>query len=113
MSCDQWLPFHRPAERLRHRCIEVGDEALDPLLEVLLRGEVTAAEEFADQDREPDLDLVEPGGVLGREMESDAVSGVAEERLTCCHRLEDAGFSLLPEVLVDAAEVGNEAGHAF
>ena len=67
-----------PAEWLGHRCIEVGnEEALDPLLERLLGGEVAAAEEFAHQDGEPDLDLVEPRGVFGREVESDPAAGVA------------------------------------
>jgi hypothetical protein len=52
----QWLAFHRPAERLCHCGIEVGDEALDPLLQMLLGGEVAAAKHFANRDREPDLD---------------------------------------------------------
>ena len=59
---------------------------------MLLGGEVAAAEEFADQDREPNLDLIEPRGVLGREVEGDAVTGIAQECLACRHRLEDAGF---------------------
>ena len=59
----------------------MGDEALDPLLEMLLGREVAAAEEFAHQDREPNFDLIEPRGVLGRELESDAVTGIAQKRL--------------------------------
>src|ERR1700712_3887101 len=55
--------------------------------------------------------LVKPGGMLGREMESDAVTGMAQERLARRHRLEDAGFPLLAEVVVDAAEVSHETGH--
>ncbi len=47
MSRRQRLAFHRPSERLRHRGIEVADEAFDPLLEMLLGREVAAAEEFA------------------------------------------------------------------
>jgi hypothetical protein len=43
----------------------MGNESVDPLLEMLLGGEVATAEELADQDREPDLDLVDPG--LSRE----------------------------------------------
>ena len=37
--------------------------------------------------------------------------GIAQECLACRHRLEDAGFPLLPEVVVDAAEISHEAGH--
>jgi hypothetical protein len=45
-----------------------------------------------------------------REVESDPVTGIAQERLACRHRLEDAGFPLLAEVFVDAAEISNQAG---
>jgi hypothetical protein len=113
ISCHQRPAFHRPAERLCHGSVEVGNEALDPLLEVLLGREVAAAEELADQDREPDLDLIDPRGVLGREVESDPVTGIAQERLACCHRLEDAGLSLLPEILLDTAKLRHEAGDPF
>src|ERR1700712_3201113 len=113
MSRRQQLAFHRPSERLRHCGIEVADEAFDPLLEMLLGREVAAAEEFADQDREPDLDLVEPRGVFRREVEGNAVSSIAQEALACRHRLKDAGFPLLAEVFVDAAEISNKAGDAF
>ena len=41
------------------------------------------------------LDLIEPRGVLGREVEGDAVTGIAQECLSCRHRLEDAGYPLL------------------
>jgi hypothetical protein len=35
-SCHEGLPVHRPSERLRHGGVEIGDETLDPLLEVVL-----------------------------------------------------------------------------
>src|SRR3954451_24588924 len=78
-----------------------------------LGGEVAAAEQLADQDRKPDLDLVDPRGVLGREVEGDPMIGVTQERLACRHRLENAGFSLLAEVMFDATEFCDQAGHAF
>jgi|ERR1019366_1939521 hypothetical protein len=34
-SCHQGFSFHRPFERLRHGRIEIGDEAFDPLLEMI------------------------------------------------------------------------------
>jgi hypothetical protein len=109
ISCHQRLAFHGSAERLCHRGIEVSDEALDPLPEMLLGGEVAAAEKPANQDREPDLDLLEPRsgsrprGVLGREVEGDPVTGIAQERLACRHRLKDAGFALLAKVFAPGA----------
>ena len=109
----QRLAFDGPAERLCHRGTEVGDEALNPLLEMLLGCEVAAAEKFADQDREPDLDLVEPRGVLGREVEGNAMTDIAQECLAGRHRLEDAGFPLLAEVFIDAAELCDQTDHSF
>jgi len=54
------LALHGPAEWLGHGGVEVGDEGLDPLLQVLFAGEIAAAQQLAHQDREPDLDLVDP-----------------------------------------------------
>ena len=35
-SCHEGFPFHGPAEGFRHGGVEVGDEALNPLLEMVL-----------------------------------------------------------------------------
>jgi hypothetical protein len=42
--------LHGPFERLRHRCVEVGDEILDPLLKMFLRREISPAQKLSDQD---------------------------------------------------------------
>jgi hypothetical protein len=94
ISRHQRLPFHRPAERLCHGGVEVRDQAFDPLLEVPLGREVAAAEEFTDQDRKPDLDLVDPARMLGCEVEGDAMTGI--DRRTCP---EPATEQTLPEGL--------------
>jgi hypothetical protein len=49
--------------------------------------------------------------MLGREVEGDAVVAIAQERLGCHHRLEDAGFSFLTQIFVDAAKVRHQADH--
>jgi len=49
-----------PAEWHCHCCIEVGDELLDFDAQGVLGSEVSTAKEFAREDGEPDLDLVEP-----------------------------------------------------
>jgi hypothetical protein len=72
-------------------------------LEILDGGEVAAAEHFAREDGKPHLDLVEPRGVLGREVEDDAMAGVAQEARARGHRLEDAVLAFDAEVAVDAA----------
>ena len=49
----------------------------------------------------------------GREVEGDPVIGIAQERLAARHRLENARFALLPEVVFNAAEPCDQADHAF
>jgi hypothetical protein len=51
--------------------------------------------------------------MLRREVESDAVAGVAKERLSRGHRVENAVFAFLAEIVVDATELSDEAHDAF
>lgn len=73
------LSVHGSAEGLGLDCAKVGDEGLDMLLEVLLAGDVGAAQELAREDAEPGLDRIDPGCVFGREMKNDRVPAIAEE----------------------------------
>src|SRR3954447_23041290 len=84
-SRSEWLADHGPLERLGEGAVEVGDEGFDARLQVLLRGEAGAAQQLAHEDGEPDLDLVQPGRMLGGEVKADAVAGIAQERLTTGH----------------------------
>jgi hypothetical protein len=85
VSGHERFPLHGPVEGFRHGGIEVGDETLDPLLKMFLRCKIAAPEKLPDQDREPDFDLVDPGRVLRREVERDAMARFAQECLGCCH----------------------------
>ena len=67
------LPVMVQRNGLARVLVEVGDEALDPRLEVLLGREAGAPQQLAHEDREPDLYLVEPGGMLGGEVKADPV----------------------------------------
>lgn len=98
-----------PAKRLGQGVVEVVDEGGEFALEVINGGEVAAADDFAREDGEPHLDLVEPRGMLGREVEDDAVAGVAQEAHARGHRLEDAVLAFDAEVAVDAAGRGDQA----
>jgi len=99
----QRLSYLGPLEGLRHGPVEVGDEALDPLLQVLLRGKTPAPQQFARQDREPNLDLVQPRRMLGGKMEADPVSLRPQESFPRHHRLQDPCLSLLTKVIVNPA----------
>src|SRR3954471_17074382 len=96
LDCER-LAFPGPAERLGQGLVEVGDEAGDTVAEILGRGERAAAQDLAGEDGEPEFDLVEPGGMLGREVEADAVIGIAQEGFP-------AGPALQDPVLVLAAQ---------
>src|SRR3954466_8810892 len=84
-SRSEWLADHGPLERLGEGAAEVGDEGFDARLQVVVRGEAGAAQQLAHEDGEPDLDLVQPGRMLGGEVKADAVAGIAQERLTTGH----------------------------
>src|SRR6266496_4056900 len=54
-----------PVEGMRLVPVPVGDEPIDPLNERCLGCEVSPTENAALKDPKPDLDLVDPRGVLG------------------------------------------------
>ena len=67
-------------------------------------------EQFAHQNGEPYLDLVEPRTLLGRVMEHHCVGGIAQECRTAGHQGEDAIFPFFAQgVLLDARKLGHEA----
>ena len=78
-SSGERFGFHCPSEWLGHGSVEVVDELFDLVAEVVLAGEIAAANEFSDEDREPDLDLVEPRGMSRCEVEGEALLGLGQE----------------------------------
>src|SRR5207248_8070429 len=85
-------------ERLGHRAIVIGDEGAYLGAQIVARGERAALEQLAHEDAQPDLDLVEPGAVLGRVVEHDAVAGVAQERRPRVAMGQDAALALRAQV---------------
>src|SRR5215217_6374902 len=86
-----------PLERLGG-AIVVVDEGQDAGGEVVDGGEGAATEELARQDREPDFDLIEPGAVVRRVVEDDAMGGIGQESGAGLARGQDAGLALDAEV---------------
>jgi hypothetical protein len=83
----------------------VGRNAADPAIlarKSFLGGEVTAAKEFSHQNGEPDC-------VLGREMEGDAMVGLAQERLACDLGREHARLGFHTELALETAVACNYA----
>src|SRR5215208_1675171 len=92
------------------RAIVMVDEGQDASGEVIDRGEGAALEELAGEDGEPDLDLVEPGAVVGGVVEDDAVGRIGQEGGTALARGQDAGLALDPEVAIaQARQLGDPA----
>src|SRR5262252_8270861 len=93
---------------LCHGLVEVGNEPLDLGSQVLFGVEVAAANEFSDQYREPDHDLIEPGGVARREVEGDPMLWLREECLPSGSVGEHAGLAFDAEGTLHATGARNQ-----
>jgi len=102
-----------PAERLCQGFVEGLDEGGELGAQIIEGAEVAAADDFAREDGEPHLDLIEPGGVLWGEVKDDAVSGIAQKALARGHGLEDAALALDTEVERESAGVGDDPHQGF
>lgn len=65
-----------PFERFGHGLVEVVDEGQDFSFQVLDGSEVSAFEQFPNQDTEPDFDLIHPGSMFGRVVKDDSMGRV-------------------------------------
>ncbi len=72
-SSRQRLACIGPLKRLGHSSIEVLDEVDQCLMQLLDGAETGAFERAPNQDAKPDLDLIEPGGMLGGIDKADAM----------------------------------------
>ena len=81
-----------PFEGFSHRAIEVIDEFKDAGFELSFADEIGSSEQLTNQDTEPNLDLIEPGTMLGGEVKHNFMTGVTQELRSRLHRLENARF---------------------
>jgi len=68
----QGLTREGPFEGLGHGAVEIVDEGEDAVAQGVLRGEVSTEDHLADEDAQPDFDLMHPGAVDGREVAEEA-----------------------------------------
>ena len=73
----QWSTGIGPSKRLAKNVVEIADEIQDPAAQVLERVKAGTFEQPPREDREPDLDLVQPGAMSWRIDEANAVLGVS------------------------------------
>ena len=58
--------------------------------QIVQRDEIASLEQLAHQDREPDFDLVHPGGMLGRVVQHDLVRWVMQKGSPAFHGLQES-----------------------
>ena len=96
-----------PAERFSEDVIEVADEVEYSGSQVLERGKAGAFEQPSSEDREPDLDLVEPRAVAWRVNKTDPVRGILQKRAARLLGLEDPGLAFDAERLFEPTVSGD------
>jgi len=102
-----------PFERFRHRAIEIFDKCQHFGFQFFDGGEITSFEQFTDQDAEPDLNLVHPGGMLWRVMENDPMGWVSQESCPSFHRLQNTAFAFAAQIEGEIGFVGHIAHQGF
>ena len=93
----QWTTRIRPFERLRHRHIVILDETQDPITQVILRSEHTAAKHSTTQNAEPNLHLVQPRRMFWNINKTHTMTRITQKRLACRHRFQDSALPLHAE----------------
>jgi hypothetical protein len=73
--------------------IVVGNQSEDALAYVHDRGPTGVSEQAANQEREPDLNVVQKGGCAGRVDEANAMGRVREQGGSRLHRGQMAAFA--------------------
>ncbi len=96
-----------PAERLGEDMVKVPDEIEHARLKIVERGKAGALEQSSREDREPDLDLIEPRAVPWGIDEADPMGGVLQELAARLLRLENPALAFDAECLLDAAASGH------
>ena len=97
-----------PAERLSEDIIEVADEVEHAGSQILERSKAGAFEQPSSEDRELDLDLLEPREVSWRVNKADLVRGILQKRAARLLGLEDPGLALDAERLFEPAVSGHQ-----
>ena len=88
------------------------DEGEDAPFQFPLGRKIAALEQAAGQRAEPDFDLVQPGAMLGRVHEADAVAGVLQEGGAGIHALQYPGLAFHAQIIFHAAQLGDQPDQA-
>ena len=82
-------------------------------MQVLHRRKARTLEQTSHQDTEPNLDLIEPRGVLGRIHHTNPMRLICQKGRSRCHRLQNAALALDTQVDVKRTTLRNQAHQRF
>jgi len=105
--------FVGPMKRAMGSAIVVGNKSLDTLAQLRDGDPTGASEQAANQDREPDLNLVQPGTVPGRVDQANAMGRVREKGGPRLHRGQMTAFALDAQLLLNATQLGHQTDQRF
>lgn len=91
--CFERLAGKCPSIGFRHGAIEVIDELEQTLFQCFDGRKVASLDDSADNDAEPDFDLIKPGTVFRNVDKPDASFGGRQKRFACFLRLQNSGFA--------------------
>jgi len=106
-------PFVSPVKSSVGRAIVVRNEGQDADAQ-LLHGEATeSGKQATNEDREPNLNLVEPGTVSGSVDEANTMAKVGEKGRTGAHAGKMAAFAFDAQILLDATLRSDQTHQGF
>ena len=112
-SSGKSLALIGPTKRLCHGSVEIGDKGQHFSLEISDGGKGGAFEQLANQNAEPNLNLVHPGSVLRRLVKDNTMGWVREKGGAALHRGQNAGFPFDPQVDVQIGLLSHVADQGF
>jgi DDE_Tnp_1-associated len=76
--------------RTRTGNLGASNESQDLVAQIVQRRKISALEQLAHQNTQPNFDLIHPGGVLRRVIKHHSMSRVMQKRGAAFHRLQNA-----------------------
>ena len=112
LDCE-WTASISPLEGLGHGLVEIVYESQNSISQLSNRSEVASFENPADQNTEPDFNLIEPGSMLGCVDKSDPMRRILEKGRTRFHGFQDTELTFDAQVSFDPTPFCHQANQAF
>src|SRR5947209_19213442 len=103
----EWSSRVSPMEGFSEDLVEVLDEGQQFSAKILLGSKVATPDHFPHHDPKHDLDLIEPGAVLGGVDEANEMTLLGQELLACLLGFQYTAPALLAQVVLAATHLRN------